>query len=138
MRRTRNPGPVILDGLRPVDVCGQCEAPRPRCHCVVSRGRALAKVAPRWKSRHYLKFVRGLPCSVEDCAIGAHVEAAHFGPRAAGRKVHDFMAVPLCSVHHGQAHQEGRAWEHYQSVNLWQLRTIAAAIVSGVLECSAG
>lgn len=134
---TRKPRP-ILDGLRPVDVCVWCEAPRPRCHCVADTGRALAKVFPRWRSRHYLKFIHGLPCAVEDCPHkGASIEAAHFGPRSAGRKVHDFLAVPLCSVHHGEAHQKGRAWSHYPDVELWQLRTLAAAIVTGVLAVSA-
>lgn len=122
-----------MSGLLPVEVCGRCLAPLPRCHCAVVRGHSLAKQVPRWRSSRYLLFVKGLPCSVPSCRQVGVVEAAHFGPRAAARKVHDFLAVPLCSAHHAESHQEGRAWAHYEEVRTYQLRTVAAALASGIL-----
>lgn len=123
-----------MSGLLPVEVCGRCLAPLPRCHCAVARGHSLAKQVPRWRSVKYLRFVKSLPCAVPGCRHGgSYVEAAHFGPRAASRKVHDFLAVPLCRPHHAESHQEGRAWAHYDEVTAYQLRTVAAAIASGVL-----
>ena len=124
-----------LDPLLPIDVCAACGAPRPECWCWTDSGRTLSKRMPRWESREYLAFIRHLPCQVPGCRF-RDIEAAHFGPRAAGTKVHDFLAMPLCSKHHREAHAMGRSWEFYDMVNTWQLRTIAAAITSGLLAHS--
>lgn len=117
--------------MLPVEVCSGCGAPLPDCACTRGGGQRLAKSIKRWRSKRFLAFVRSLPCSVAGCTA-RDVEAAHFGPRATGTKVHDFLAVPLCSAHHRDHHAHGQAWEHYDDVRTWQLRTIAAALFAGV------
>ena len=120
-------------GLLPVEVCAGCGTPSPDCSCTRGGGQRLAKLVKRWRSKRFLSFVRSLPCSVAGCA-SQEIEAAHFGPRGVGTKVHDFLAVPLCSRHHREHHDNGGAWQHYDAVRTWQLRTIAAALFAGVLE----
>lgn len=117
--------------MYPVDVCSACGAPLPDCACSRGGGQRLAKPIKRWRSKRFLSFVRSLPCSVAGCTA-RDVEAAHFGPRAAGTKVHDFLAVPLCSRHHRESHDTGKAWAHRDLVRTWQLRTIAAALFADV------
>ncbi len=137
-----------LHNLPEVVVCSGCKAPRP-CHCERRQSReppfltvldqpvllsVLPKVIPRWESGRFLTFVRGLPCCVPDCAEWRRAEPHHAGPRAAGRKVHDFLAIPLCRHHHGKAHARGQAWRWYPFISQWQVKTIAAAILAGVFE----
>jgi hypothetical protein len=112
-----------------VDICDMCGAPLP-CKCVRELG-FRPKARKRWKSSRYLAWVRTLPCSVPHCEY-KDIEAAHFGPRAIGTKVHDCLAIPLCSEHHRGHHAAGRAWVYYDQVIEWQIKTMAAAIVSGV------
>ena len=111
-----------------IQLCSQCGGPLP-CACVREHG-WIPKAMKRWRSKAYLKFVRGLPCSVPDCTSGP-IEAAHFGPRAASRKVHDSLAIPLCSEHHRDSHQLGRAWVYYEDVLRWQVQTMVAALATG-------
>ena len=120
-----------MEPLPLIEVCAQCDGPRP-CRCERDLG-MLPKSRSRWRSKQYLKFIRGLPCSVPTC-MSRDIEAAHFGPRAAGRKVHDCLAIPLCSEHHRDSHREGRAWVYYDQVSRWQLQTIVAAVVGGVVS----
>lgn len=118
-----------MDRLPLIQVCSECGAPFP-CFCRRQLN-MLTKASKRWRSKAYLKFVRRLPCSVPYCQETG-IEAAHFGPRAAGRKVHDCLAIPLCTTHHRESHQDGRAWEFYDSVTIWQLQTMVAALTSGI------
>ena len=111
-----------------ITICSECGGPQP-CACMREFGFVPAP-AKRWRSRHYLAFVRSLPCSVPECT-GGPIEAAHFGPRAAGRKVHDGLAIPLCREHHAQSHGAGRAWEYYELVLRWQVQTLLAAMMTG-------
>lgn len=110
-----------------IRVCSNCTEPLP-CRCVREMGMN-PKPMERWRSESYLKFVRGLPCSVPDCQQASRVEAAHFGPRAAGRKVHDCLAIPLCQDHHRDSHQKGRAWEYYDEVMGWQIQTMLSFMI---------
>ena len=100
------------------------------CACARFLGWA-PKPAKRWRSGAYLEFVCRLPCSVPDCN-DKNVEAAHFGPRGLGTKVHDSLAVPLCRRHHAESHREGRRWGHYGEVLQWQVQTMVAALASGL------
>lgn len=109
-------------------LCSECCGPQP-CECMRRFG-YVPRPLPRWRSRLFLSWVRSLPCSVPDCT-GGPIEAAHFGPRAAGRKVHDSLAIPLCERHHREHHANGRAWEHYGDVLRWQVQTLVAALASG-------
>lgn len=113
-----------------VQVCSLCGAPMP-CICERQHG-YIPKALPRWRSKRFLAFVRSMPCSVPHCRETA-VEAAHFGRRAVGRKVHDCLAIPLCTYHHRQSHLEGHSWEHDEDVLGWQVQTMAAAIMTGNL-----
>lgn len=118
-----------MEPLPSIDICSLCGAPMP-CACVRELG-FNPKARQRWRSKEFLKFVRGLPCSVPHCTRH-NIEAAHFGPRGLGTKVHDCLAIPLCQEHHRDAHQSGRGWVYYESVMLWQNQTMAAALLAGV------
>lgn len=113
--------------IRFVDLCSECLRPMP-CSCVREYGWS-PKPMERWRNVKYLAFVRCLPCSVPECT-GGPIEAAHFGPRGLGRKVHDCLAIPLCREHHRDAHKKGRAWEYYDDVEHWQVKTMTAAMVN--------
>jgi hypothetical protein len=110
-----------------IALCSECKGPMP-CACVRELGWA-PKTMKRWRCGAYLKFVRRLPCAVPECR-GGPVEAAHFGPRGVGQKVHDSLAIPLCRRHHMESHQAGRTWEHYGEVLGWQAQTMVAALAS--------
>ena len=118
----------MVDALPHVVLCSECRGPVP-CACEREYGFA-PKPLPRWRSRSFLSWVRSLPCSVPGCVDGP-IEAAHFGPRAAGRKVHDSLAIPLCRGHHAEHHNNGKGWKHYPEVLAWQVKTLVAALASG-------
>ena len=109
-----------------VDLCNLCMEPLP-CRCVRESGMR-PKTMERWESKAYLSFVRSLPCSVPNCGAQV-VEAAHFGRRPVGRKVHDCLAIPLCHKHHMLSHKYGSGWEWSSEVVRWQLQTMTAFIV---------
>ena len=117
----------MCNKLLPIEICSLCGAPRPWCHCAIEQGQTLAKTRKRWRNRKYLAFVASLPCSVDGCT-GSNIQASHHGPRAASKKVHDFLAIPLCHRHHQEHHQYGDSWEYSDMIQVWQIRTIAAAI----------
>lgn len=50
------------------------------------------------RSRVYLKFIRGLPCSVDGCS--GKSQAAHTGNHGYAQKASDWQAIPLCAEHH--------------------------------------
>ena len=117
-----------MNDLPLIEICAMCGGPRP-CRCERELG-FIVKSRARWRSRRYLAWVRSLPCSVPHCE-NPKVEAAHFGPRAFGTKVHDCLAIPLCERHHRESHQSGGAWSYQDHVMEWQMQTIVAALVSG-------
>jgi hypothetical protein len=50
------------------------------------------------RSRHYLAWIRTLPCVV--CGSILWIEASHTGPHGLSQKSSDYSAIPLCSTHH--------------------------------------
>ena len=112
-----------------VRICSECKGPMP-CACMRYLGWT-PKAAKRWRSKAYLKFVRHLPCSVPGCK-NIDIEAAHFGPKGIGTKVHDCLAIPLCKHHHRESHDYSREWEHYEDVMGWQIQTMTAAFIVGI------
>jgi hypothetical protein len=50
------------------------------------------------RSRHYLAWIRTLPCFV--CGVTRGIEASHTGPHGLGQKSSDYSAIPLCYKHH--------------------------------------
>lgn len=118
----------MADPLLMVDVCSLCGAPMRDCWCQKDSIGANPKPRPRFRSTSFLKFVRGLPCCVEGCNM-RNIEAAHFGARGVSRKVHDCLAIPLCKQHHDEAHHYCRAWEFYDRVRDWQIRTMTAYLM---------
>lgn len=108
-----------------VELCANCGNPLP-CEC--SREGMRPKARQRWRSRWYMAYLHTLPCSVPGCCRGP-IEAAHFGRRGVGEKVHDFLAIPLCQYHHWESHDRGHDWEYDDQVAKWQLQTIGAALV---------
>jgi len=117
-----------MNQLPLIVLCSECRGPQP-CSCVREYG-VVPSPLSRWRSKAFLSFVRSLPCSVPECT-GGPIEAAHFGPRAAGRKVHDSLAIPLCREHHAESHQCGRQWGYYEQVLQWQVQTLVSALASG-------
>lgn len=109
-----------------VDLCASCGLPRP-CSCEREYG-YIVKSKKRWRNKDYLRFVRSLPCSVPGC-LNRNVEAAHFGKRAVGEKVHDCLAIPLCHEHHMESHASGALWEWDEFVVEWQLKTMTSALI---------
>ena len=116
----------LFNAIRSVDVCEYCVDPMP-CKCYRELGMNPRRI-PRWTSKRYLAYIRELACSVPDC-FAKNIEAAHFGPRGIGRKVHDCLAIPLCSKHHRDAHDNGRKWEYYVNVEHWQIMVMASWII---------
>lgn len=51
------------------------------------------------EDRGHLDYVKTLPCRVPGCARWP-CDPNHTGPRAAGRRSHDHLAIPLCREHH--------------------------------------
>ena len=87
-------------------------------------------------SRHYLKFVRSLPCAIcQNDQVQAHHQIGS-KMRGMGIKVSDFRAMPLCIAHHGELHSRGhKTWEEQYGITQESLvlRTLEIAIAQGVL-----
>jgi hypothetical protein len=50
------------------------------------------------RNRHYLAWIRTLPCIV--CGVRRGIEASHTGPHGLGQKSSDYSTIPLCIKHH--------------------------------------
>ena len=77
----------------------------------------MTKYARRERDCAYLKWIRRQPCVL--CSTEFHIEAAHIGPRAFGRKCSDRETAPLCGWCHRQGphslHRMGKKfWSHHQ------------------------
>ena len=59
----------------------------------------------REKDPSYLEYIRGLRCLCEDHECVGDVAPHH--SRSVGAGGSDYLTLPLCSLHHGQAHQKG-------------------------------
>jgi len=73
----------------------------------------LAVPAPRrYRNREHLRFVARQSCLICGRKPSDPHHLRHAQPRAFGRKASDEFAVPLCRVHHREAHRVGdeRAW----------------------------
>jgi ERF superfamily len=73
----------------------------------------LAVAAPRrYRSRDHLRYVMQQPCLVCGRKPSDPHHLRYMQPRALGRKPSDEFAVPLCRVHHREAHRarDERAW----------------------------
>lgn len=44
------------------------------------------------------------------CGVVGYSENAHIETGGVGRRADADQIVPLCSIHHGLLHQEGRGW----------------------------
>jgi hypothetical protein len=71
----------------------------------------------------HLKFVRGFVCACfKSGACSGRIEAHHVREGASagtGIKPPDYMAVPLCAVHHAEGHRIGwKTFEAKYAVNL--------------------
>lgn len=75
----------------------------------------MSKYSKRPRDRAYLKWIRSLPCFL--CATEFHVEAAHIGIRAFGRKCPDRETAPLCRW----CHRTGPNSLHKIGKQFWSL-----------------
>lgn len=88
------------------------------------------------KNRHWLKFVRSLPCAVcghEPCDAHHRIGGKK---RGVGIKVSDYEALPLCRKHHNEIHQYGHETfetEYMVSQVEAVLETLLGGIHSGAL-----
>jgi hypothetical protein len=81
----------------------------------------------RYRDKAHLKFVALQACLVcgRQPSDPHHLRSAQ--PRALGRKVSDEFAVPLCRVHHREAHQSSNEAEWWKAYGLNPL-TVASAL----------
>ena len=72
----------------------------------------------RYRSKAYLKTLRGLPCLVCGQPSEAH-HVTYAEPNALSRKVGDNWCVPLCRTHHSELHLFGdeRLWWAIQGID---------------------
>ena len=70
------------------------------------------------RNKEHLKFVRGQPCLVcgRQPSDPHHLRFA--APRALGRKVSDEFTVPLCRVHHREAHRTTKEMSWWQALGI--------------------
>lgn len=77
------------------------------------------------RCRGFLDLVRDQICAVWDVDgihCGGHTEAAHLENQGMSAKGSDFLAVPLCTLHHRQQHTIGLAeFQITHGVNLWEV-----------------
>ena len=67
-----------------------------------------------FRSKKYLAFVRGLPCSILDC--GNPAVAHHVYTGGVSMKCSDAETIPLCIGHHDEVHLIGKE-TFYQAHN---------------------
>jgi len=84
----------------------------------------------------YLAYVRAHPCVI--CGIDECVDAHHARSTGLsfGMKPPDFLAFPLCRLHHGELHDIGhKTWaKRYGQPESWYVnRMLMKAIADGVL-----
>jgi hypothetical protein len=73
----------------------------------------LAVSAPRrYRNKEHLRYVTLQPCLLCDRKPSDAHHLRFVQPRALGRKASDELAVPLCRIHHREAHRASneRAW----------------------------
>jgi hypothetical protein len=62
------------------------------------------------RSKHYLNFVRQMPCVVCETSCEIHTHHVRLGGHSGmGMKPSDFRTIPLCRTHHAECHQHGEA-----------------------------
>lgn len=90
------------------------------------------------RSAAYLAFVRDQPCAV--CSTPHEVQAHHHGRGTGGMgiKTCDLHTAPLCTVHHGEWHTQGKFKSHgldraESQALLWRAiaETLRRAILAG-------
>ena len=89
------------------------------------------------KNRHYLNFVRSLPCAIcEATPVQAHHEIGS-KTRGTGIKANDFRAIPLCVKCHYELHAGGhKTWEKVNGItqSVIIVNTLEKAIARGALK----
>jgi len=90
----------------------------------------------RWESKGYLHFVKNLPCAnckIEDGTIVPHHLKHRLSPFSggAGYKASDWLAMPLCSKCHRDAHNGDRDILDWQHVFIFA--TLRLAFRQGIL-----
>ena len=94
------------------------------------------KYARRVRDLDFMRWVKGLLCSVEEerpdpdrdpTPCCGRVEADHMGMRALGRKAADATCAPMCQQHHRERGDHSGSFRHLtrEQVRAWRARAVA-------------